>query len=136
MSDIIGVNKEFNTFELQNAIGNRDFNKALRIAIFFGSHHKDHPFVLTLFSLNKFFTNILLMYFSPDAGRNDIAKRLGVHPFFLDDYYTAKSNFSAGSAVKAIELLRKYDLKSKGVNSGALTPEELFKELVFKLLKI
>lgn len=135
VSDIIGLNKDYNTFELQNAVGKRDFNKAMQIAIYFGSHQKEHPFTMSLYILNKFFTNILLMYFSPNAGKNDMAKLLGVNPYFLEDYYTAKRNFPAGSAVKAIELLRKYDLKSKGVNSSSIPSGELLKELIYKILK-
>jgi DNA polymerase-3 subunit delta len=59
---------------------------------------------------------------------------IGVHPYFVDEFFTAKSNHSAAGAVKAIELIREYDLKSKGVNSAAVLPGELLKELVFKLL--
>jgi DNA polymerase-3 subunit delta len=44
----IGISKDFNIFELQNAIGDRDFAKAIRIARYFGQHQKDHPIFATI----------------------------------------------------------------------------------------
>jgi DNA polymerase-3 subunit delta len=133
VSEVIGINKDFNIFEFQNAFGTRDFKKAMQIAIHFGNHQKEHPYVMVISQLGKYFTNLVLMYFSPKASRNDLARMIGVNPYFMDDFYTAKSNFGAGSAVKAIELIREYDVKAKGVNSSGIPSGELLKELVFKI---
>ncbi|MFT4755148.1 MAG: DNA polymerase-3 subunit delta [Salibacteraceae bacterium] len=134
VSEVIGINKDFNTFEFQKALGNRDVKKAMQIALYFANHQKEHPLTLTLTSLGRYYSNLILMYFNPKASKQDIARMIGVHPYFVDEFFTAKSNHSAAGAVKAIELIREYDLKSKGVNSAAVLPGELLKELVFKLL--
>jgi DNA polymerase-3 subunit delta len=84
--------------------------------------------------LSKFYTNLMLMYFQPNTSDNEMARLLGVHPFFLSQYTNAKRNYPAQQVVKIIELIRAYDLKSKGVNQGGATPGELLKELVFKII--
>ena len=135
VSEVIGINKDFNNFELQNAIGHRDSKKAMQIALYFANHQKEHPLVVTLSILGRYFSNLVLMYFNPNASKQDIARMIGVVPFFVDEYFVAKSKHTAPGAVKAIELIREYDLKSKGVNSASTPPGELLKELVFKLLQ-
>ncbi|MGB1003294.1 MAG: DNA polymerase III subunit delta [Salibacteraceae bacterium] len=134
ISEVIGINKDFNTFELQRAIGERNMTKAMQIALYFADHQKEHPNIVTFSLLGRYFSNLVLMYFSPKASKQDLARMIGVNPYFVDEYFTAKSNHTAGGAVKAIELIREYDLKSKGVNAPTTPPGELLKELIFKLL--
>ena len=75
------------------------------------------------------------MYHSlPDKSRMKAAAVLGVHHFFMTEYEVAAANYSAAKAAGVIGLLRKYDLKSKGVDRGSATESELLKELVFKIL--
>lgn len=135
VSEVIGINKDFNNFEFQRALGMKDAKKAMQIAMYFGDHQKEHPLVVVLGILGKYFSNLILMYFNPKASRDQVAKMIGVSPYFVDEYFTAKSRYTAGGAVKAIELIREYDLKSKGVNSAPVPPGELLKELVIKILK-
>lgn len=135
VDEVIGINKDYNNFELQRALGARNFPKAIQIATYFASHQKEHPLVMTLGILGKYFTNLVLMYFSPKSSKQDISRMIGVNPYFVDEYFSAKSNYTAQAAVKAIELIREYDLKSKGVNTGSTPAGELLKELIFKILK-
>ena len=135
VSEVIGINKDYNTFELQRAIGNRDFQKSMRIGVYLSNHQKEHPLVLTIGNLGTYFSKLLLMYFSPKASKQEIAKMIGVNPFFVDEYFTAKANNTAGGIVKSIELIREYDLKSKGVNSSGIPAGELLKELIYRLLQ-
>ena len=136
VSQVIGINKDHNIFELINSLGERDYSKAMKITIHIGDHQKENPYVLIMSQLAKFYSNIILMYFSPKASKQDLSRMLGVNPFFMDDYYTAKSNISAQAAVKAIEIIREYDLKGKGVNSAAMTPKDLLIELIYKFFNI
>jgi DNA polymerase-3 subunit delta len=59
---------------------------------------------------------------------------MGVHPFFLKDYEFAAKNYSTAKLKAIFSYLRDYDLKSKGVDSGAATEGELLKEMIFKIL--
>lgn len=134
VSKQIGVSKDFNVFELQKAIGKRDYIKAQQIAIYFTKNPKSGPFVMVVGNLIGFFTKIYLCHTLTDKSKANLASKLGVNPYFVGDYETALRNFNYPSTLKAISLLREYDLKSKGVDNNSASGEELLPELIFKLL--
>lgn len=135
VSKIIGINKDYNDFELTKALGSKNELKALKIATYFSNNQKLHPFPVTISILGRYYTQLMLLHFSPKASRQDIARMLGINPFFVDEYITAKSKNNGASIAKNIELIRQYDLKSKGVGAGSTSSGELIKELVIKLLR-
>ena len=130
----IGISKDYNMFELQNAIGKKEVLKANRIINFFAANEKEHPMVMTVSSLFGFFCKLLSYHFLTDKSKASVASELGVHPFFVTDYERAAKNFSAAKLKSIFSYLREFDLKSKGVDRGAATEGELLKELVFKIL--
>lgn len=130
----IGISKDFNNFELNKALGKKDILKANQIALHFAKNEKEHPLVVTIGMLYTFFTNILKVHYAKGKSQNELASVLGVHPFFVQDYTAAARNYNIKKAVKIIEYLRDYDLKSKGVNNTSTTNGELLKELIFKIL--
>jgi DNA polymerase-3 subunit delta len=130
----IGISKDYNNFELNKAIGSKNVLKANQIINHFSKNEKEHPLVVTLGVLYGFFSNVLKLHYTKDKSKNNIASVLRVHPFFVQDYETAARNYSIRKAVKIIEYLRDYDLKSKGVNAASTTNGELLKELLFKIL--
>jgi len=130
----IGISKDFNVFELNNALGSKNILKANQIINHFAKNEKEHPLVMTLGVLYSFFSNVLKLQYLKDKSKNNIASVLRVNPFFVKDYQTAAQNYPIRKLVKIIEYLREYDLKSKGVNSSSTTQGELLKELIFKIL--
>lgn len=130
----IGVSKDYNTFELQAALGKKDVLKANKIVNYFSSNPKDYPLVVTVISLFSYFSKILMYHYLPDKSKNSAAAALGVHPFFMGDYERASRNFGVGKLKTIISDLREYDLKSKGFDNGTADPRELLKELVFKII--
>ncbi len=129
----IGISKDFNTFELQNAIGIRDVMKANRIANYFGES-KDNPLLLTVITLYGYFTKILKVHSSADKSQGNLASVLGVNPFFVKDYLLAARNYSPDQCIRCISFLREYDLKSKGYESGDVSEKDLYREMIFKLM--
>ena len=129
----IGISKDFNVFELQNAIGRRDMMKAMQIVQHFGES-KDNPLFLTAITLYGYFTKILKVHYASDQSQNALASALGVNPFFVRDYQAAARNFSISDCVKCIAVLREFDLKSKGYNVGETPEKDLYREMIFKLL--
>jgi DNA polymerase-3 subunit delta len=84
-------------------------------------------------NLSSYFTKILKYHYVTD--KSQLAKELGVNPFFVKDYDLAARTFSLGKTFEVISLLREYDLKSKGVDStGHTEAGELMKELVYKII--
>lgn len=130
----IGISKDYNSFELNKAIGTKDILKANKIVYHFAKSQKDNPLPMTIGILYNFFTNILNYHYAKDKSRNNIASLLRISPFFVQEYQVAANNYSIKKAVKVIEYLRDYDLKSKGVNNTSATPGDLLKELVFKII--
>lgn len=133
VQDNIGISKEYNVFELQNALSRRDVYKANQIVNYFEANPKANPIVLVMGNLAGYFTKILKYHYVAD--KSQAAKELGVNPYFLKDYELAARNYNLGKTFEVISLLREYDLKSKGVDSTGNTEHgELMKELVFKII--
>ena len=131
----IGISKDFNNYELQRALGKRDVVAANRIINYFADNQKDHPVVVTISMLYGFFSKILIYYWIKDKSRENLAEELGVRPsFFVKDYVEAARNYDANRVIQIIELLREYDLKSKGYKGTDIPAEGLLKELIFKIL--
>lgn len=130
----IGISKDYNVFELQNAVGRRDILRANQIVNYFGDNGKDNPLLVTAISLYGYFTKILKVHYATDPSQNALATALGVNPFFVRDYQMAARNFSIADCVKCISVLREFDLKSKGYNSGETSEKDLYREMIFKLL--
>lgn len=131
--DNIGISKEYNVFELQTALTKKDVMKANQIINYFEANPKANPIVLVLGNLNNFFTKVLGYHYVKDKSPQNLARELGVNPYFLKDYELAARNYNYGKTLQIISYLREYDLKSKGVDSTT-SHGGLMKELVFKIL--
>lgn len=133
----IGISKEYNVFELQDALAKRDVLKANRIVGYFASNPKANPIQLVLGALNTWFTKILKYHYIADKSPQNLARELGVNPYFVKDYDQAAKAFNITRTFEIISFLREYDLKTKGVDSTGNTVEgDLLKELVFKILHV
>ncbi|GAA3925014.1 DNA polymerase III subunit delta [Chitinophaga oryziterrae] len=129
----VGISKEYNVFELQNAIGQKDITKVMRIIHYFSSNPKAGPIQMVLPALYNFFSK-MNMVFGVKGGEKEIAAALGVHPFFVKDYIKAAQQYGAEGAEKAILLLHAYNLRSIGINDSGVEDGELMKELVYKMM--
>ena len=130
----IGISKDYNTFELQKALGTKDILKANRIVNYFAANPGEHPLVMTVGILFSYFSKIIIYHYLSDKSKNNAASALGVNPFFISDYEKAARNYGIGKLKTIISDLREYDLKSKGLDNVTTSEGELLKELVFKIL--
>lgn len=134
VQDNIGISKDYNVFELQDALAKKDILKANRIVNYFASNEKEHPIVMTLSSLYGYFSKILKFHFLADKSKFAAATALGVNPYFVDGYAKAAANYNSAKLKYIFACLKEYDLKSKGVDNSSISNGELLKELVFKIL--
>ena len=130
----IGISKDYNVFELQNAIGSRDVLKANRIVNYFGDNGKDNPLLVTAISLYGYFTKLMKLHCTQDKSQGNLASVLGVSPFFVKDYLTAARNYPPQVCIRNISILREFDMKSKGYESGEVSEKDLYREMIFKLM--
>ena len=134
IENYVGVNKEFNTFELQAAIGSRNMAKAIRIIQYFEANPKAAPIQLILPSLYSFFSKVFMIFGAPGNDEKAIASAIGVNPFFMKDYMQASKLYQYQGVERALLLLHQYNLKSVGINSSGATDAALLKEMVYKML--
>lgn len=132
----IGISKDYNNFELQKAVGEKNVFKANQIVHYFADNPKDNPITLSIASLFSYFTKVLMYHYLPDKSKNNVAASLKINPYFVREYELAASKYSAAKTVRIISLLRTYDMKSKGYGDLSSEPGDLLKELVFKILHI
>ena len=129
----IGISKDFNVFELQDALIKGDVVKANRITQYFASS-KDHPMVKELGILYGFFANLMIYHYLPDKSERVAAGALGISPFFVKDYAAAAKRYSAGKTFAIIGYFREIDARSKGINNPSAKDADLWKELIYKIL--
>ncbi|MGA3013826.1 MAG: DNA polymerase III subunit delta, partial [Bacteroidales bacterium] len=132
----IGISKDYNVFELQKSLGQKDVLKANQIINYFAANPRENPLVKVLPILFGFFSKVLIYHSLADKSKNNVASALSINPFFIMDYQHAAANYSSNKIISIISVLREYDLKAKGVDSsGTSFPDgELMKELIFRIL--
>ena len=130
----IGISKDFNNFELRKAVGEKQIVKANQIIQYFGRNPKSNPLVVTISLLNSFFTQLLIFHGLSDKSKTNVSKALRINPYFVRDYQSAARNYPMRKVSNIISLLREADIKSKGVGAQNLPPEDILKELLFKIM--
>jgi DNA polymerase-3 subunit delta len=131
----IGVSKEFNAFELQLAIANRDLAKSLRIIQYFESNPKAGPIQMVLPALYSYFSKVYMVFGSPSRDEKTLAETLGIPSFYVKDYIRTANSFNFDGVEKVLLLLHQYNLKSIGIGStNATSSGSLMKEMLVKIL--
>ncbi|TAL64134.1 MAG: DNA polymerase III subunit delta [Bacteroidetes bacterium] len=132
----IGISKDYNNFELQKAIGEKNILKANMIVHYFANNPKDNPITLSIASLFGFFSKLLTYHYLTDRSKNNVAAALKVNPFFVKDYENSAGKYNVAKTMQIISLLRTFDMKSKGYGDPGTEPGDLLKELVFRILHL
>lgn len=132
----IGISKDYNVFELQNALGKRNKKDAFRIVYYFAENEKAGPMPMITILLYKYFANIMKLHFLPSKSRSEISSALGINPFFVSDYLDASKNYHPKQISKIFQIIQDYDLKSKGYKNTSTTQGELLKEMIYKIINI
>ncbi|HKH61226.1 MAG TPA: DNA polymerase III subunit delta [Flavitalea sp.] len=130
----VGVSKEYNPFELQDALAKKDVSKAIRIIQYFEANPKAGPIQLILPTLYNLFSKTYMIFGQSAKDEKTIANNIGVNPYFMKDYLIAQKNYGYEGVENALLLLHTYNLKSVGINDIGTSDASLLKELVIKLV--
>jgi DNA polymerase-3 subunit delta len=130
----VGISKEYNVFELNDAMAQKDLYKAIRILNYFEANPKAAPIQLILPSLYGFFSKVYMLYGVEARDERSVAAALGVNPFFVKDYITAARKYEYAGVTRALLLLHEYNLKSVGINDPGTPDAQLAKEMVVKIM--
>ena len=131
----IGISKDFNNFELRNALIAKDILKANQIVKYFEENPKSNPLQVTLAVLFNFFSNLMLAYYAPEKNEQGIAAQLGLRSAWqARDYQTAMRRYTGVKVMKIIEAIRRCDVRSKGISNASVSDGDLLRELVYVIL--
>ncbi len=130
----IGISKEYNNFELRNAISEKNAFKAFQIADYFAKNPNSNPLVVTISMVFDFFSKLLLYHANesfPDSKKAIIMK---INPYFIKEYNKASKNYSIKKVTQVISIIREYDLKSKGSGVKNTSHLELLNEMIVRII--
>lgn len=130
----IGISKEYNIFELTNALAEKDVARVTRIVQYMRANEKNHPVPRVLPTLTNYFARILTFHHLPSHDPSAVASALRVHPFAAKEYARAARNYPARKVARIFGYLRECDARSKGINNATVAPYDLLEEALFKTL--
>lgn len=130
----IGISKDYNVFELQKSLIQKDVKKSFQIVQYFSANSKDHPIQPVIITLYNFFSKVLLVHSTKNDPSVNLASLLKVNPYFMKDYNMAAQKYSVGKLATIIHTLRIADKNSKGIDTGTKTDAEIYKELLLGIL--
>ena len=136
VEDQIGVSKDFNGFELRDAIVNRNVYKANQIIKYFDENPKAGSIYALLPLLFNYFQNLMIAYYCPQRNNEkELAQWLDLKSTWgIREYMTGMRNYTGMKVLQIIGKMREMDAKSKGLDNPNTSAGELMKELIFFIL--
>ena len=131
----IGISKDFNNFEFRKSIGSLNFKKAYLIADYFSKNPKSNPLVVTITLLFDYFCKLMVYQVNSDLNPKTLSSKIGINPYFLNEFSSVGKNYSIKKIVKVISFIREYDMYSKGVKVKKVSPK-LLQELIARIASI
>jgi DNA polymerase III subunit delta len=135
IENFVGISKEYNVFELQDALAKKDIFKAIRIAQYFEGNPKAGPIQMILPALHSFFSKLQLIHTIPSGNEKTLASQIGVPDWKIRDYLQAANRYSLNNIEKNLVLLMQYNLKSIGIDDAGTEDALLLKELLVKMIQ-
>lgn len=130
----IGISKDYNNFELVDAINSRNAAKAMTIEEYFRNNPKNNPTVMTMSTLFNHFSNLLIYHYTRDKSQSGYMDALGLKsPWALKNYEVASRAYNVRQTIEIISALRECDCRSKGIGSRQ-NEYDLLKDLLFRIL--
>jgi len=133
--DNIGVSREYNLFELQKVIGMKDLVSTEIIVRNLTANMRTNPLVMVIGIFFSYFSKLLIVRSLPGASDQELAQALNQHStYFVREYKAAAGKYPVTALEKIIEIIRTYDLKSKGIGSRNVEDSALLREMVQRIL--
>lgn len=130
----IGISKDYNVFELVNAVSVRDVTKALTIVDYFNHNPKSTSIIVVISNLFNHYSRLMKIHFLENKSKAAIAGALRVPPFVAAQMMASAKIYNPKKIAANIAILHEFDLKSKGINNSSFPEGALMKEMVFRLM--
>ncbi|MEO6453290.1 MAG: DNA polymerase III subunit delta [Ginsengibacter sp.] len=134
IEQFVGISKEYNVFEFQQAIGSKDLSKAIRIIQYFDANPKAAPIQLLLPTLYNYFSKVLTIFQMPDKSERAITPMFYRNPIAARQALETVLNYSYNGVEQALLLLHEYNLKSVGIRNPGISHASLLKEMAVKII--
>ena len=130
----IGMSKDYNNFELLDAVSRKDAVTVFKVIEYFRRNPKSNPTVMTSSQLFRYFSNLLIAWFTPDRSDSSLMAALGFKSAYaLRSYREGMRCYNAWQTIEIISAIRKFDTASKGIDSRS-DEYDLLRELMFRIL--
>ncbi len=129
---VAGASREFNAFDLRNAIGKKDLAEALKIL---------ESLMITIDSemiiISVLYNYFLTLFKLPEAmatiqNQYQLARAVGVPYFFLKDFTSVLRNYSPGEIENALIAIEEAENKFKTTNPSVVL---IFQEMILKIIE-
>lgn len=130
----IGISKDYNDFELIDAVVSKDIKKANQIALYFSKDPRSNSIIRTISNFYSFFSNLMCYYYIVDKESQNVCSLLHIKYFYYKNIVLASKSYSAAKTMKIIHTLREYDAGAKGYNFVASSDYEKLRELIFIIM--
>ncbi len=134
VADHVGISREFNVFELVEAISKKDALKVEMIRLYFARNPKAGPSTMVIATLFGFFQNLMLGYYCQDHTLNGIMKKIGCSYPQAKSVIEGMRNYNARTVMRNITIIREFDARSKGGRGGTTPDPDLQQELFYQLM--
>lgn len=132
--EMINIDKDFNVFELLNAIGRRDDAKAHFIINQMSKNAKEHPPIMVVMQLFRYFNDLARLRGKGVKSASSAAQVLGKPPFIANQYFDALKRFRANEIFRNLHHTLEADLYLKGVRPTHMGNDHVLKTLVYRIL--
>lgn len=141
VADNVGISKEYNAFELRDALFKRDRDKAMRIVKAFGQNEKQHPVQAVFAALYNGFDHLFTYCYTLTKKKSDeeaVKATLAAgerSPYMVQKVFTPAARlYSATQCMKITQLIADYDMRSKGLNWPETSNRDLLVDVVSRIL--
>ncbi|MBC7934621.1 MAG: DNA polymerase III subunit delta [Rhizobacter sp.] len=130
----IGISKEYNVFELQEAITRKDLVKAIKIINYFDSNPKAVPIQQALPALYTFISKVYTAFGMSDQSDTGLKPLFYFNVQALQQGKLMMKNYGYTGVEKLLLLLHHYNLRSIGIGDSGSSGPMLMKEMVAKMM--
>ena len=132
--DAIQLDRDYNVFELLQAIGARDAARAHRIVRQMSLYLKQHPPVMVLGQLQGWLLKMLVVLHKRVSQESAVAQLLGIPPFVARQYVDALKHWNLRGILQALESVRRADQDLKGLRGSRMEDAHIVQVMVFEVL--
>ena len=130
----VGINRDYNVFELTKAIMIKDVMKANRIVNYFDANTRSNPVIPIVALIFNLFTRLIILHTAKDKSDKGLVAAMGVNPYFLREYKIGADNYSLVKVLENIQHIETADLQMKGVDRPSISDGQVLRDLTFKIL--